>query len=129
MCLLFCLLSRVQKRKCFLLCLAAFTGMCCNAAPPVRLAVDADAKSIQLGQNASLTISLRDAYNNNATAGKDYGVTLQVSLGNAPPSQEFVWIREGQNSVVAKVSPPQPGIFLVKASHPELREDAMYIQV
>jgi hypothetical protein len=118
-----------KQSGCFLFCLALFTGIYCEAAPPVRLAVDSDTKSIQLGQTASVTIGLRDAYNNNATARKDYRVMLQVSLGNAPTSQQTVWIRVGQQSVLAGVRPPQPGIFLVKASHPELREDAIYIQV
>jgi hypothetical protein len=93
------------------------------------LAVDADAKSIQIGQTVTVTINLRDAYNNKATAQKDYAVTVQVSQGNTPSSQQTVLIRPGQNSVLAHVKPPQPGIFLVKASHPELREDAVYIQV
>jgi hypothetical protein len=111
--------------------IAIFAGLMAqgNAAPPVRLTVDAATKSIPLGQTAKVTIGLRDAYNNIARAQKDYRVMLQLSLGNAPLSQQRVLIRAGQDSAVAEVTPSKSGIILVRASHPELREDAIYIQV
>jgi hypothetical protein len=64
--------SWMPERACFLFCLLIFAGIYSGAAPPVRLSVDAAKKSIELGQDATVTITLRDAYGNASTAQKDY---------------------------------------------------------
>jgi hypothetical protein len=110
-------------------CFAIGGPVCSFAGPPARLAVDADSKSIQLGESTNVHIYLRDAYNQSATARKDYPIRLDFSLGNAPHEGRTVLIRAGQSTVSSVLKPTQAGIFLVKASHPELREDAIYIQV
>jgi hypothetical protein len=98
-------------------------------APPVRLAVGADRKSIQLGESTNVRIDLRDAYNQSAAARKNYAIRLDLLLGNTPSGTQTVVIPTGQSSAVTAVKPPRAGIVLLKASYPELREDSIYIQV
>ncbi len=102
-----------------------------NANPPTRLHLQVSAKTGRTGASFAVTIGLRDAYDLPSPARKAYRITLEVLREKtAPPlSKTTVLLEEGRDSVQTRIRLPQPGILMIKASHPELRESAAFVSV
>jgi hypothetical protein len=96
--------------------------------PPVRLAVLPDRTSVYAGEQVNVTLELRDAYNQAARAPKDFEINLELRLQDRVLERQIVRIRRGESSTRAVVPVREPGIALIKATHPELREDAAYVR-
>jgi hypothetical protein len=83
---------------------------------------------VNAGERINVTLELRDAYNQAARAPKDYEINLELWLQDKLLERQIVRIRRGESSARAAVPIREPGIALIKATHPELREDAAYVQ-
>jgi hypothetical protein len=94
----------------------------------VRLAVLPDRTSVYAGEQVNVTLELRDAYNQAARAPKDFEINLELRLQDRVLERQIVRIRRGESSARAVVPVREPGIALIKATHPELREDAAYVR-
>lgn len=96
--------------------------------PPVRLAVLLDRASVTAGEQVQVTVELRDAYNQAARAPKNYVINLELRLREKVLERQQVGIRAGERSGRAAMPVREAGIALIKATHPELREDAAYVR-
>ncbi len=54
--------------------------------PPVRLLLDLQRKSIAAGEVADVTVRLRDAYNNDVVASKEYWIWVEVRSDGTEPT-------------------------------------------
>lgn len=96
---------------------------------PVRLVVTVENATIFAGDNASLTVQLRDANNQTAAGRKDYQVYVEVRDRNTQVTHQPLLIRSGHDSQRLSIRFSSTGVFMIKASHPELREGAIFVNV
>jgi hypothetical protein len=106
-------------------------GLSAQPNPPARLHVQLSAKTARVGDRISATVGLRDAYNVPTPAPRPYSVAIEVlAKSSDPPLHRAVaTIEKGHRSVVSRVELTRPGVWLVRASHPKLREAAAFISV
>jgi hypothetical protein len=96
---------------------------------PVRIAVDPDRSSILAGASVDVKIELRDALGNDADAPKDLPILLVAGLEGGGAKRQKVLIKAGTDSTKVSVPFYAPGIYLLKATHPYLREGAAHVRV
>jgi hypothetical protein len=99
------------------------------AARPARLAVVLKTPGVRLGEPLPFRIELRDALNIAALAHKDFSVRVEALCESKGQWERTLVIRKGQNGVDGAAEVRTLGICLLKASHPELREDAAHFRV
>jgi hypothetical protein len=97
--------------------------------PPVRIALRPDKPTASVGEQVNVTLELRDAYNLAAFAPKDYLINLEMWSNDKVVGRQSVLIPRGRSSVRTPVLFRDPGIVLLKATNPELREDAAWVRV
>ena len=96
--------------------------------PPVRLAIVLESKVVVPGLSFPVTVELRDAYNLKSQARKAYSVVLELCAEGQKPVQRIVQIAKGKSNVPTNLVIPVEGLWMIKALHPELREDAAYVR-
>ncbi len=99
--------------------------------PPTRLFVQVAERTVRSGESVTLRVGLRDAYDLPTPARKPYSILIQVFNRQTDPplSSTTVVIGLGRDSVQTRVKLSQVGVLLIKASHPELREAAVFVAV
>jgi hypothetical protein len=97
--------------------------------PPVRLNVDPEHETITAGESVRVKIELRDAANKDAAALQDTTVQVVVSTQSDTVDKRQVKIGRGHDDESITLRFPQPGIYLIKATHPLLREGAVHLRV
>src|SRR5213593_881046 len=102
---------------------------------PVRVVVTPEHSSVQPGK-ATVKIALKDLQNHDVHASKDFTITLTVIEATAtrespprPSPTTQVTIPQGKDSAKIDLALPTTGIYLIKATHPALRDGADFIQV
>jgi hypothetical protein len=96
--------------------------------PPVRLAIVLENKTVTPGESFPVTVELRDAYNLKSQARKPYSILLELRAEGQKPVQTTVQIEPGKGEVKYRLVIPGEGVWMIKALHPELREDAVYVR-
>lgn len=96
--------------------------------PPSRIAVSVNRASIAAGEPVMVRLELRDAYNQAAAAPREYRIRIEVSEKGAVVFGAEAVIPRGQTWAEREVRIPRAGTFMVKALHPELREDAVFVR-
>jgi hypothetical protein len=96
---------------------------------PVRLIVIASPATLTVGETVRVSIQLRGLQNQPARAPKDYWIYVEVRDQSQAFWMHSVPVRAGADSATVAIPIPRVGVFLIKASHPELREGAIWVNV
>jgi hypothetical protein len=96
--------------------------------PPTRLSLTLDRASITVGESINAIVDLRDAYNQPVAARKLYRIRLEIRTEQRVIRSDSVDLNPGRTRTNRLLAISEAGTFMVKALHPELREDAAYVR-
>lgn len=99
------------------------------AADPVRLTVEADRLEVAPGETVELTVELRDAEDEPATAPRDLTIHLVLVRDDEAVGATDVTIAQGASNARHVVEAKDPGLMEVRAEHPELRNGGAFFHV
>lgn len=116
-----------------LLALALLVGLAIPrpgwAADPVRLTVEADRLEVAPGETVELTVGLRDAEDQPASAPRDLAIHLVLVRDDEEVGAANVTIAQGASSARHDVEAKGAGLVEVRAEHPELRSGGAFFHV
>jgi hypothetical protein len=95
---------------------------------PVRLVVTADHPTITASGSVNITIQLYGP-KQPARAPKDYSASVEALDNGSAFWKRSVPIRKGTDSAQVAIQIDRVGVFMIRASNPELREGAIWVNV
>ncbi|HYI97964.1 MAG TPA: hypothetical protein VEX68_30780 [Bryobacteraceae bacterium] len=96
---------------------------------PVRIAVNPDEASVRAGSSVEVKVELRDAFDKDANTPKDLKIAFTFGVDGGGVKRLDLTIKAGTDSAKVKIPLSAPGVYLLKAAHPYLREGAAYVRV